>query len=116
VTRERTGYGQLMDLDVITEADESRTLLRATGSIDIASRERLGAAVRAALAADTTALVIDLSAVTFIDSTGIGTLVDAASQSADAGATFRIEAPSRPVARILEVSGLADHWGDDPTG
>jgi anti-sigma B factor antagonist len=105
-----------MDLDVTTESDESRTLLRATGSIDIASRDRLAAAVRAALAEDTAALVVDLSAVTFIDSTGIGTLVDAASQSADAGATFRIESPSRPVARILEVSGLAEHWSGNPTG
>ena len=100
-----------MDLSVITESSGAgRTVLQAVGSIDITSRERLFTAATP-FTDQPEELVIDLSEVSFIDSTGIGALVTIASDVRDAGGSFAIRRPSRPVSRILETAGLAQEMG-----
>ncbi|SHF47889.1 anti-sigma B factor antagonist [Jatrophihabitans endophyticus] len=103
-----------MDLVVASELDARRAVLLATGSIDIASRDRLADAAAEALRSGATDVVVDLSAVSFIDSTGVGTLVGIAEAVSDIDGSFHVREPSRPVARILEVSGLADEWREGP--
>ena len=53
-------------------------------------------------------VVVDLSEVTFIDSTGLGVLVEARSKLADRK-TFLLSAPQPETRRALEISGLAKH-------
>ena len=53
-------------------------------------------------------LVVDLSEVTFVDSTILGALVEA--RSALGGDTFALAAPGLEVRRALEVSGLDRHF------
>ena len=52
-----------------------------------------------------TGLLVDMSAVTFIDSTVLGTLVYAHNAAHDAGRQFIIS-PSERVRRIVEITGL----------
>ncbi len=88
-----------------------RDVVTASGAIDIQSRHELTAAGRACLASGPAdALVLDLAGITFIDSTGIGALVELACQSSDAGRDFVIANPSARVRRILEVTGLEQEW------
>jgi anti-sigma B factor antagonist len=54
--------------------------------------------------------VVDLSAITFIDSTGLRTLLQAQSTRREDGSRFVLRAPSAPVQRLLEISGLAGHF------
>ena len=54
-----------------------------------------------------TAIVVDLSDVTFIDSSAIGGLVSAGQTLADAGGRLAIGPRSDTVRRILEITGLA---------
>ncbi len=61
------------------------------------------------LAADRSVDVIDLAAVTFIDSSGLRVLVQAHQERAEAGATLTLRSPSAAVQRLLEISGLAGH-------
>ena len=56
---------------------------------------------------------IDLSAVTFMDSSGVKVLVRHHRRGADRGDTLRIVAMSRPVRRILEISGLLRMFTDE---
>ena len=53
-------------------------------------------------------VAVDLAAVSFIDSTGLAVLVDAAGRLAAKGGSFVLLAPSRTTARVLEVAGLLD--------
>ena len=103
-----------MDLTVTRTVEGERALLRADGSIDAASRNRLATAATEVVDGGATTVVVDLSGVTFMDSTGIGTLVEIANQLDDADGTFYVREPSRPVARLLEVSGLSDAWREGP--
>jgi anti-sigma B factor antagonist len=54
-------------------------------------------------------LVVDLSRVTFIDSTGIGVLIEARTRLANRQA-FLLAAPGLETRRALEISGLNRHF------
>jgi anti-sigma B factor antagonist len=53
--------------------------------------------------------VLDLAAVTFIDSSGLRVLVEAHQVRMERGTRLALRAPSAPVQRLLEISGLAGH-------
>ena len=54
------------------------------------------------------AVVLDLSAVTFIDSTGLSALMDARVESDRNGWDFSFRHPSAAVRRVVELAGLED--------
>ena len=53
-------------------------------------------------------LVIDLGPLTFIDSTGLGVIVEANQRARREGVTLEILPGPRPVQQVFEVSGLID--------
>jgi anti-sigma B factor antagonist len=99
-----------VDLDISVDTDAAgRRLIRLTGSLDLQSRDLLlaGAAVTSP---DTRAVVVNMAEVTFIDSSGIGAMVELASDADDAGVSLSLQDPSPRVLRILEITGLLDVW------
>ena len=52
-------------------------------------------------------VVLDLSAVDFMDSSGLGIIMGRRAFAAKLGAAFAIADPSRRVARIIELAGLS---------
>jgi anti-anti-sigma factor len=50
--------------------------------------------------------VLDLAAVTFIDSTGLSALMDARAESDRNGWEFSVQHPSAAVRRVVELAGL----------
>ncbi len=53
-----------------------------------------------------TGLVIDMSGVDFIDSSALADIVSLAKWSAAHDRTFRIQEPSHPVRKVLEMTGI----------
>jgi anti-sigma B factor antagonist len=51
-------------------------------------------------------VVLDLAAVTFIDSTGLSALMDARAESDRNGWDFSVSRPSPAVRRVVELAGL----------
>ncbi len=51
-------------------------------------------------------LVVDLTRVSFLDSTALGAVVRAARETGSAGGDLRIVLPSGPARRIFEITGL----------
>jgi anti-anti-sigma factor len=78
--------------------------VRLRGELDIASA---GAARRALeqLDAGIQQIVLDLSDVTFCDAAGVGFLVAAQKQARTTGRDLVIRHPSRPVRRVLTITG-----------
>jgi anti-sigma B factor antagonist len=78
--------------------------VRISGEIDIATSQ----AMRDALATgpDPAHLEVDLSAVTFMDASGIGVLLAARQRAVDGGGSLTLRAPSRAVRRVTGVLGL----------
>lgn len=77
--------------------------LAIAGEIDAHSCDELDAALAGAPDGD---VAVDLSEVTFIDSSGLRVLVQHHQGRAGAGHTLQIVRPSRAVRRLLEIAGL----------
>ena len=101
-----------MDLSLTEATDVPGVgVLTAAGSIDLLSREALVNAGRHLLDADgTKRLVLDLDGVTFIDSSGIGAVIELAGVATDRQCAFALRSPSARVRRVLDITGLADAW------
>ena len=109
-----------MDIRVDSHDDgDGRHVVTVAGAVDIASRAVLLDDARAALATPgTKQLVLDLEQVNFMDSSGIGALIELGGDAQDAGIDFALRRPSARVRRVLQVTGLLDSWtiesgGDD---
>lgn len=80
-----------------------------TGDVDLATAPAVDELLRTSVAEAKAAgqgVVVDLSAVTFLDSTGLACLARASTDLAQGGGVFRVEGASPMVARLLEVAGL----------
>jgi anti-anti-sigma factor len=94
-------------LHVTAEPLEDAIVVRATGEIDMSTIKVLRRELDAARAQAATTL-LDLSRVTFIDSTGLHLLLEATHSSAVSDWAFFVVRASRAVQRVIEVSGTAD--------
>lgn len=56
-------------------------------------------------------VVLDLSGVTFVDSSGLRVLLTASERMAEKQITFTLRSPSEAVHRLLEITKLLDHLG-----
>jgi len=52
-------------------------------------------------------VVVDMSGVGFMDSSGLGALLDHSLRVEGTGGSIRIANPSRPVHRVVEITGLS---------
>jgi anti-sigma B factor antagonist len=84
-----------------------RTLVL-SGELDLASRPLLDEAVSCVQWRDTAALVLDLSEVAFMDSTGLHGVLAAKTLCAEHGCTFVLVRGSSQVQRLFELSGVID--------
>ena len=81
-------------------------LLAAEGEIDVATSPRLIAALNEAVTDSTGSFFIDLSAVGFMDSTGLALLVRAQRRMRRRGRGFAVVCPEGPVRRIFEITAM----------
>lgn len=79
-----------------------------TGELDLATAPKLDAVLTGALG-ETKDVVLDLSQVTFIDSTGLSTILAGLSASQLNGGTLAISSALPPQARkLFELAGMQD--------
>lgn len=64
-------------LAITAQRQETSTVLRLTGEIDLSSAHLLVEAIDEAIDAGATTIVLDFAGVTFVNSTGLGTMVAA---------------------------------------
>jgi anti-sigma B factor antagonist len=76
------------------------------GELDLSRSPQLEAALLEAEQSHAKAIVLDLGELTFVDSSGLAVLVDAARRSATNGDQLRITRARNHVARVLRVTGL----------
>ena len=95
--------GFTVDLD---EPEGDRVSIRVKGELDMAATPTLTQAIVSA--ASTPRICLDLSGVTFLDSSAIGALVASGREVGEAGSRLEIGPRSDIVTRVLEITGLAD--------
>ncbi len=90
-----------------TSAEAGRTVVALTGECDLAVSEQLTSVLLGALR-DAAVVVVDLSRLTFLDSSGVHGLVVAHHAARDRGARLYAVAPTGMVATVLDVTGVGD--------
>jgi anti-anti-sigma factor len=79
--------------------------MRATGELDIACAPGLEHSLLHALESSVPSIVLDLTAVDFIDRAGLQVLVWAARRSREDGDRLRIDCESPAVRQLIDVTG-----------
>jgi anti-sigma B factor antagonist len=102
-------------LSVSPQSDDGRSVLSLSGDLDMAAVPQLREeAERRLSAADGAALCLDLAGLTFLDSSGLGVLVELRTRARTQGVEFELRnVPSGP-ARIIAIAGLAETLGLPP--
>lgn len=97
----------------MTDFTTKRELLREgvgvvelTGEIDLYTAPRFKDDLVAVINEGAREVVVDLAGVTFIDSTALGVLISGVKRLHEVDGRLLIVAASRPVVRILEITGL----------
>jgi anti-sigma B factor antagonist len=97
-----------------SSADGSE-LLVVEGEIDLASSSRLISPLNEAVMEAVHSLVVDLSAVDFMDSTGLALLLGAYRRLRRRGVGFAVVCPGGPVRRVFEVTDMVKTLRVNPT-
>lgn len=98
----------------ISESEqEGLVRLALAGEIDLAATSAVREHVVSALKADSAGIVIDLAAVTFLDSSGIGVLLESRRLTIEAGRAFQAVNPQGSVASVLDLTGVRAYLAGD---
>jgi anti-sigma B factor antagonist len=92
-------------LNVETEVESGGMEIRCAGEIDVGSCSKLIDAFDRVFSGGVDAVRVDMRAVTFIDSTGIGCLLHGALKAEKLGTAF-VVVPSDAVQRFIDITGL----------
>jgi anti-anti-sigma factor len=102
------------DLAVHPERQDGRCLMHVSGELDLATVDILRSAAEEQMTGGGLGeLEMDLAELTFLDSSGLGALLQIRSDAMARGATFRISAVAPGVARVIEIAGLTSTFGID---
>lgn len=85
---------------------DGTVVIRVQGELDMYAAPTLGRDLTEALDAMPHSISLDLSGLTFLDSTGIRVLVSAHRHAAAQGCGFILRSPQRSVLRVLKLTGL----------
>lgn len=90
-----------MSLSIQTISSGDTSTISCTGEIDVSNADELRSAIHTQME-EGKGVRVDMSEVSYIDSTGIGVLIGAA----HAASSFAVVAPQRNVARVFDMLGV----------
>jgi anti-sigma B factor antagonist len=98
-----------MDFAVLDEAvDDRRHVVSPEGEIDVVSAPQLGRCLLGLAEEGKTGVVVDLSKVTFMDSTGLGVLLNGLRALGRRRGTLVLVSPNERVMRAFQITGFTN--------
>jgi anti-sigma B factor antagonist len=95
-------------LDPASESSDSWPVLRVFGEVDIQTSPILDEELRRVVGEGVSSIIVDLSEVTFLDSTGLSVLIAGLKRCQNARGDLRLVSPRSNVRKVLEITGLID--------
>jgi anti-sigma B factor antagonist len=89
---------------------EGALLVTASGELDLAAAPRLATVLSIATAGAEPCVVLDLTAVDFIDSTALGAIMHASTEAEAVGKQMLVVVLDGPVRRLLEITNLTGRF------
>jgi anti-sigma B factor antagonist len=103
----RLKEGEMEEVFEIAEnADDTTPVLSVRGEIDVSTAPELRDRLLGVAQDGHSTVVVDLSEVTFLDSTALGVLVSGLKRFRAAGGDLRLVVTGRSVTKVLEITGL----------
>jgi anti-sigma B factor antagonist len=93
-----------LSLNVRTVGEQS--VLDVVGEVDVYSAPELRERLAGLLTASTPSLVVNLAEVSFLDSTGIGTLVAGLNRAVQFGGTLTLVCDHERILKLFRITGL----------
>jgi anti-sigma B factor antagonist len=96
--------------EVVAGPDDGTVTLKVGGEIDVATSPGLRRELYALLEDDPEQIVVDLSATTFVDSSGLGVFVGLLKRlrETDPDRTLVLASMQDPVRKVFEITGLTE--------
>jgi anti-anti-sigma factor len=98
------------DLVLNTEIDGSRAVVAIKGELDAYTAPGLEEQVTKLMDDGANTVVLDLAETGFLDSSGLRAILTSQRRLSEAGGELRLRSASEPVTRLLEITGLSDHF------
>ncbi|HWS35904.1 MAG TPA: STAS domain-containing protein [Actinoplanes sp.] len=95
-----------------TATDDGAVTVTVIGEVDFSNSDEVAQGLHDAITDwSPQLLLVDLADATFIDSTGLGSLIEGYRTASEHGTDFRVINPSDTFRRVLSVTGLSDFFG-----
>jgi anti-sigma B factor antagonist len=91
---------------------EDPAVVKLTGELDLLAAPQLEVCLVALRAEGAHDIRLDLSGLSFCDSSGISALLKASKQCRKSGGHLSIASPQAAVRRVLEITGLLDYFSE----
>jgi anti-sigma B factor antagonist len=95
-----------LSIDLKTESGGETLVFKLRGSLDLATAPTVRAALGDATEKGCHRIIVDLSQLEFLDSTGLGVLIGAHRRAAEHGGSFRLVIKDGAISRLLNITGL----------
>jgi anti-sigma B factor antagonist len=104
-----------MDFSAVASFGASVPTICVSGELDMASAPELATVLESSIDRGDTDLIVDLAAVTFLDSSALTTFIRAHLRLRAVGRRLIIADASPAAARLLELAGLTEEFAEDPS-
>src|SRR5690606_15817451 len=111
----RASGGGHVEVSVTSRPSGDRTVVHVTGEIDVYTAPTLREELASLTEAGTTNIVVDLTGVPFMDSTGLGVLVGALKRVRTAGGRLRLVIDQEKVLKVFRITALTQVFEIYPT-
>lgn len=100
-----------MELSVGSRAVDGHTVVEVHGEVDVYTAPMLRERLIELISGGARSLVVDLSRVDFLDSTGLGVLVGALKRVRSANGDLNVVCTTERIRKIFEITGLGTIFG-----
>lgn len=95
-------------MDVSTRKTDGSIVVAVSGELDVFTAPDFETALQELISAGDTNLVLDLTDVDFLDSTGLGVMVKALKWAREGGGSLRVVATHERIVKVFRITGLDD--------
>jgi anti-sigma B factor antagonist len=95
-----------VDVSVSRPADGDAPVVAVSGEVDVYSAPALKESLTGLLKSGAASVIVDLTDVAFLDSTGLGALVEARAATSEAGGSLPLVCNQERILKLFTITGL----------
>ncbi len=103
---EKLDEGKDVEITLATREQDGYSITEVTGEVDVYTAPQLDEQLSGLVEAGSNKLIVDLSAVEFLDSTGLGVLVKALKRVRENDGSLSVVATTDRISKVFRITGL----------